>query len=187
MSQKIAIVVFGYDHDKARVAAGPGTILRCREGLAIYNQLKLQGCSPYFVLTAGRAPGVTREDQPVAMSQMMGKFLHEKGAVPYADLCWNDEAWGTNAEIVQAVKLIDGKSVEGWKTETVFLVSNRWHLRRIRVVAFGLAKSLDLPWEWRTSSAYWDMPFNWRESIKEWGKFALALVRAPFWEPAIWT
>lgn len=184
MGKIVPIVVFGFDYDVTRTQAGSGTQLRCLEGAEVYNNLVRQGKDAFFIVSPGRAPGVTPEHQPETMAEMMARMLHVLG-VPSSNIQFGRPTWGTHGELLEAVRIIQNMQRSGTEILTAYLVSNQWHLCRIRLLATVVKLNLGFDWKWKYSAAAWGdiMPFTLKEQLKEFGKIVTEFFQAWRWRP----
>ncbi len=185
----VPIIVFGFDYNNDRTAAGPGTWWRCFTAAELAKDLRrTTGAECLFIVSPGRAPGVSVSKQPCTMADMMAGVL-QASMPPDApvDIVVGAPVWGTRAELVEAVRLIEQKRRAGFEIDEAYLVSNTLHVTcRIRFLAWRLRRNLGLWWEWRPHSCWWMLPaWGLRARARELGKFAVELVRAWGWRPKL--
>lgn len=186
MDTLVPIVVFGLDYNKERTQAGPGTQLRCLEGVDVYHELQMQGEAAFFIVSPGQAPGVTHNRQPHTMARMMAQALIAL-EVPSSHIHVGEPTWGTRGELLEAVRVIrKRKQEDGVTISKAYLVSNRIHLWRISVLAAALKRNLSLDWEWHRSAVLWQLSScSLKERLKELAKIAVELQRARRWHPEL--
>ena len=160
MRQIVPIVIFGFDYNEDRTNVGIGTYMRCLEGVDIARQLFWKEDKDYlFVVSPGRASGVSETEQPMTMAEMMVNALRDAlGEEPKVAV---GETWGTRGEVHEASRIIQQKINEGLHISEACLVSNKLHLWRIGLYAERLKKASGLEWTWRYEACAW--------SVSSWG------------------
>lgn len=178
----IPVIVFGYDK-----GLGFGTRLRARRGAELYHALRARGRTPFIIVSAGRDPRVGEANGPT-MAEEMADFLVDSCGVARGFICVAMRpVWGTRAELVEAIRVIQLHRECGYGIGEAYCVSNPLHVHlRIRLLAFALRRRLGFSWRWRFAGSMWGVPgWGLLARCRELGKFGVECLRVWFWRPTL--
>lgn len=182
---RVPIVILGFDLNEDRTDLGSGSKARCRATGYLYDDAIAQGYTPFIVVSPGRAPGKSAAQEPHTMAQMMQRYLIEYG-VRITDIRVGRPVWGTRAELAEAARIIrqekkTGHNVLIW----AYVVSDKEHLPRIRILTRYLTRNLGLDWRWELYKTRTIPSWSLKETLKEYGKAFVEIFRGYRWHPQL--
>ncbi len=106
----------------------PSPALRSRLNTALdyLEELKQEGCNPVIVVSGGQG-----EDEPISEAECMAKYLADNG-IPAQRIRVEAQSTNTAENLRNSMALLEG---EGWNGRAVTIVSNGFHLTRVRLLS----------------------------------------------------